>query len=232
MKMVCLTRLLPGVLGIIVLSLTSVAAQAELIYVGTNFDIEVSSPVDVGVTPLRAVILTAVGKNGFLPNTFDSTKSGFGGTGITTVGDSLHQVWEFGAFPTPILTLTADTIPQDLDTHFLIETGQYLAGALAPTENRPTTDLTEDPRAGFGNSMTGTFSLTGSGSPTWDFAYLVVPNGTEVFLDFEISGVDLDDNGYSDTVTGSLLVVPEPSMLLLLVLGALGLLVKRVLRGI
>ncbi len=135
MKMVCRTGLLPVVLGMVVLSLISVSAQAELVYVGTNFDISVSSPVNVGVTPLKAVTLTAIGKDGALPDTFDSTKSGSGGTGITTASDLLHQVWEGGFSQTPTLTLAGDPIPQHLDSHFLIETGLYLPGVSPPDEN-------------------------------------------------------------------------------------------------
>lgn len=226
MKSVWRTRFLVAAFAIIGQMVSTGIAQATVISVGTNFDIEVSTPIEVGITPLWAVTLTAVGKNGALPNTFDSDKSGAGGTGITTVGDLLHQVWEYGTIATPTLTLLGDPTPisQEVDTHFLVETAD-IATMSPPAENKPTPYTVEDSRGGFGNSLTGTFSLLAVEQPRWDFAYFVVPAGTEVFFDFEIGA-----NGFDSETVGGSFVVPEPSTLLLLVLGALGLLYRRGVR--
>ncbi|HLA83327.1 MAG TPA: PEP-CTERM sorting domain-containing protein [Thermoguttaceae bacterium] len=227
MKTVRPSSFLPAALVVLGLALPIAVAEANVIFVGTHFDIEASSPVDVGITPLRAITLTAVGKNGALPNTFDSTFSGVGGTGITTSSNRLHQVWEFyGGLQTPTLTLAGDPtpVPQELDTHFLIRSNEYLlVDALAEDITLGSPEL--DTRDGFGSYLRGSFSLKGDLEQRWDFAYLVVKAGTEVFLDFEIGGVDavIPGKGYANSVGGSF-VVPEPSTLLLLILGVLGLL--------
>ena len=239
MKMVCLARFLLILLGIIGLSLIPVTAQADMIYTGTNFDIEVSTAVDLEESPsLMAVTLTAIGKGGVLPVTFDSTFSGTGGTGITTVGNSLHQVWRGDGSQTWHRTPMVEVGYDLLDTHFLDTTPMTITQS--PEENKLVSNLeTGDIYDGFGNHLVGAFAIQdvpANLQPTWDFAYIVVPSGTKVILNFELLGVDLEGDGYSDKVGGIpgsadvdtifFTVVPEPSMLLLLAMGALGLLVK------
>ncbi len=195
-------------------------AQADLIYTnvfaGTNFDIQVSNPVSLPGTSLEAVTLRAVGENGALPNTFDSDKSGRHGTGITTAVGDLNQIWFANVISTPTLTNVAYLSPTDqtLDTHFLV----YDNNLSIPAGLNPSEDL----NGGTGTFLKGTFTDITAASPSWDFAYLVVPNGTTVNLDFEIGAAGFA----SETVSGSF-TVPEPSALVLLAVGALGLLIGR-----
>jgi len=209
------------------IALSSPSAQADTIFTnvftGTNFDIQISNPVLVGGTPLEAVTLRALGKNGTVPNTFDSNKSGRGGTGITTATNALYQDWEFNAVKTPTLTLNVPgSINQALDSHFLVRTDDdYLIVVKAPDEDR-VANHTYDSNGGFGTFLTGTFSDTTTSSSSWDFAYLVVPNNTTLHLDFEIGGSGVS----SETVNSSFTVaLPEPSTLVLLGSSILGLLV-------
>jgi hypothetical protein len=159
--------------------------NAATIYVGNSFDIEATFL--VAISPeLRAFTLQAVGKNGAQPRVFDSTKSGQGGTGITTADSRLHQVWEGGFVPTPTLNLVAPaSIPQSLDSHFLVDTSSLFITHL-PAENRPLVDPALHPFAGYGSFLTGTFALVGPASSTWNFAYIVVPAGTKVDFNFEL----------------------------------------------
>ena len=201
------------------------------IYTGTNFAFQVSNPVVVGSTSLEAVTLRAVGKNGAVPNTFDSDQ---GGTGITTTTNALHQIWEFGAVQTPTLTLNVPgSINQALDSHFLVNLSNLVI-VHNPSEDR-VANPTYDPWGGFGTYLRGTFSILGTSSTSWDFAYLVVPSNTTVNFDFHIGGfipaVPNNQSVSSDYVSGSFTVVPEPSTLVLLGSGILGLLVYRRRRG-
>lgn len=195
-------------------------AQAGVVFSGTYFDIQASSPVNVGVTPLRAITLTVIGKAGYNPKGFDSVVDG--GTGITTVGNKLHQIYQDGTEKTPTLTLDGDydPIPQDLDTHFLVSLSSILA-TTAPSENRPTADTTEHVYGGFGYKLTGVFSLTGVANPNWDLAYLVVPNGTTVNLNFVLAGVRTAAPPACSESVHATFTVPEPTSLALLVAGLL-----------
>ena len=161
-------------------------AVAKTLYVGTNIGLVASNPVPVGQA-LEAFTLSAVGSNGAVPSTFDSSNSGQGGTGITTVGNNLAQVWEFNSVPTPTQNLNMPgDIPQDIDTHFLVDSNQIFS-VVAPQENRIVPNPSEHPYAGFGNALWGTFSLPSQSSSTWSFAYIVVPLNTTVQFDFQLA---------------------------------------------
>ena len=203
------------------------AAQAELIftniYDGPNFTIQVSNPVELAGTTLEAVTLRAVGKNGALPNTFDSNKSGRGGTGITAT--ALHEIWPYNSSLNKTPTLDMDSDPENqfnqaLDTHFLVYSDN-LATVKSLSEDR-VSNHQYDAWGGYGTYLKGTFTDLTATNSTWDFAYLVAPSGTRVSLDFEIGAAGFD----SGTVSGSF-VVPEPSSLILLTAGAFGLLAYR-----
>jgi hypothetical protein len=197
-------------------------ARAEIIFSSTNFDIEVSVPVNVGSTPLNAVTLTAVGKNGYKPKGFDSTKSDFGGlgTGITTTGNLLHQVGlKIGEPPFFTINLFTPTnesnLAPTLDTHFLIDSGTYLS-TYGPSENMNVINTTDHAYGHYGDSLVGTFSLNSlPTSSTWNFAYLVVPNNTSVHFDFEILGALDSQTSASANVVCSY-TVPEPNCLILI----------------
>ena len=45
----------------------------------------------------------------------------------------------------------------------------------------------ENAWAGFGNALSGIFSLSSQSAATWDFAYVVVPLGSTVDFDFQIA---------------------------------------------
>ncbi len=191
-------------------------AQAEVVYSGTNFRIEESMPTDLG-TGLEAVTLTAIGQDPVSPYNPNGFDSGTGSNvGIWTASNALHQLWEFGVISTPTLTLSySGSIDQNLDTHFLISTGQYASVSNPPSE-------TKEQGGDFGNSLTGTFSITSTVHPTWDFAYLVVPVGTQVNLNFTIAGVRGVNNVdvASEVVNTSFTVTPEPGTITMLCAGA------------
>ncbi len=202
----------------LLLPLGNIASAENIVYSGTDFDVTVSDPVDVGIA-LKAVTLTATGKSGKLLSGFDGVSDGM--TGIVTQGDSLHQVWQIGALETPTLTQTeaVELIPAEIfntvDTHFLFEEAEIL-GTVNPTETRGVQNDSEHAYAGFGDQLTGTFVLNGVALPTWEFAYVVVPDGTEVTLDFDMSIL-----GQNPEFVSSSFLVPEPGTLMLLALGGL-----------
>ncbi len=189
------------------------------VWTGTNYQVQASAPTPVG-TSLLGVTLTAVGLNGAMPNAFDGVTGGM--TGITTVGTNLHQVFEFAfnGSPTPTLALIngANSVYYPIDSHFLVNPPAILP-VIAPSENQIVADPTEAPFAGFGNSLNGNFSLAGAPTPTWDFAYLVVPSGTTVNLDFRLA----DGSGtHPFEVISGTMQVPEPSSIVLLAVGLVG----------
>jgi hypothetical protein len=197
-------------------------AQADLvfsnIYDGTNFTIQASNPVAL-TGPLQAVTLRAVGKNGTLPNTFDGYKFDQTGTGITASG--LYEVWKSDDTATPTLTL-AQKVNYVLDSHFLVLDANVIMLNPADEDRNDPPDHLYDPLGGMGSYLTGTFVLKVTQNATWDFAYLVVPVGATVNLDFEIGAADVD----SETVNCSF-GVPEPSTVVLLAVSVFGLLLYR-----
>ncbi len=209
------------------------SARASTIWTGTHVEVDVSAPVHVGIG-LEAVTLTAVGLGGALPNAFDGVGSvGDPHTGITTSGDGLHQVFEFGyqAAQTPTLTVISpgDAAYQPIDTHFLV----YNAGIIPapgedPLENQLVQYTVENPDGGFGNSLTGAFASTLAPTSSWDLAYIVTLPGTTVNLDFYLAFSAI--NITHELVGASFTIVPEPSALVLLLLGAATVLVARVAR--
>jgi hypothetical protein len=176
----------PFFMAAIMLCPTAAFAQWAL-YDGTNINLVASNPVPVGLA-LEAFTLTADGLNGAVPNTFDSSNSGQGGTGITTVGTNLAQVWEFnGLVPTPTQNLVIPgDIPQNIDTHFLVNSNSIFS-VVAPQENLLVANPTENPAAGFGNALWGTFAVPSQAATNWDFAYVVVPLNTTVNFDFQLA---------------------------------------------
>ncbi|MFV2074189.1 MAG: hypothetical protein ACC742_16295 [Thermoanaerobaculales bacterium] len=179
----------------LLLDLGSTAVAAVVVFPGNNFDVVITPEGNVGTTPLKALRISVQGKNGSLPNTFDSTKGDHPGPfpGISTVGNGLHQVWEFGGVvmtPTHDLAGDPNGLPQEIDSHFLVDTSP---NGDVQTLRSPDEDMVlgsiEDPRAGFGSFLRGTFFLrVGYEAPTWDLAYVVVPPETQLLLDFDLAG--------------------------------------------
>lgn len=214
-----------AVASVIFAAAIATSSHAATIYTGTNFRIDVSNPTPVG-SALQSVTLTAIGLNGTLPSAFDGTSSGK--TGITTSDNSLHQVWEFGAVATPTLNLVdagSNAQYQPIDTHFLLLSANIVPVS-APTENRPVANAAETPNGGYGNQLTGAFSLSGSAASTWNFAQIVVPAGTVLSMYFAIGATSGEELVGSSDQPLRFQVVPEPSSWLLLVI-ALGSLLLR-----
>jgi hypothetical protein len=209
------------------------SARAEqVVYSGTSFNIEVSSTVDLGIGSLAGITLTAVAVGDYKPNGFDSVTSILG---ITTTDSKLHQIYQvydedLSTNRTPTLTLDESQsyqpspFPYNLDTHFLIttgETGNSIPGGIIPNENRTTTSSPVS-YGGYGNKLYGQFVMKGAPSTSWDFAYLVAPIGTQVNLNFTLTGVKGAANEFvtSEAVTGSFTVTPEPGTITMLCTGA------------
>ncbi len=203
---------------LVICALLSLCASAHgaTVWTGTNFRVDASAATPVGVG-LYGVTLTAVGLNGALPNAFDGFTGG--GTGITTVGNHLAQVTEFTPLgsqtPTLQLQVPGDSVYYPIDTHFLVEPPQILVIS-PPSETINVADSTEAPNAGFGDSLNGSFTLAGGAAATWDFAYLVVPDGTGIDLNFRLAAPSVA----FETVQSSF-AVPEPSTLALFLVGLL-----------
>jgi hypothetical protein len=205
-------------------------AQAEIIFTSPNLDIVASAPINVGTTPLKAVTLTAIGYNNYKPKTFDSTKSDFGGggNGITTpAGNLLHQVgWKIDEAPfyTDLYTPTnSPNLALTLDTHFLIDSNTY-SSSYGPSETMNVANTADSIYGHYGDSLVGTFSLNSlPTSPTWNFAYIVVPNNAVVHLNFEIIARTVNGDQSLANV-GYFLAVPEPNVLILLGTFGIGLL--------
>jgi hypothetical protein len=208
------------------------SARAEqVVYSGTSFNIEVSSIVDLGIGSLEGITLTAVAVGDYKPNAFDSVTNALGITTSTT-DSKLHQIYQVyedtSTNRTPTLTLDESQpyqpspFPYNFDTHFLITDGNYLPGTISPNENRTTTTSPVS-YGGFGYKLYGTFTITGTPSPSWDFAYVVAPLGTQINLNFMIAGVKGANNEFvtSEAVTGSFTVTPEPGTITMLCAGAL-----------
>ncbi|MEX2113485.1 MAG: PEP-CTERM sorting domain-containing protein [Pirellulales bacterium] len=200
---------------LIVCALLSLCASAQgaTIWTGANFRVDASAPVPVG-NALQGVTLTAIGLNGALPNAFDGVTGG--ATGITTAGNLLSQVYEFAPMgsPTPTLALIQPVLNAQfypIDSHFLVDPPAIIS-TVAPNENQLVANNTEAPNAGYGNSLTGQFALSGAPAASWAFAYLAVPDGTTVNLNFRIA----DGGGqFANELVETSLVVPEPSTMLL-----------------
>jgi hypothetical protein len=193
-------------------------AHGATIWTGTNYRIDASAPVPVGIA-LNAVTLTAVGLNGANPSAFDGVGGGL--TGITTSANELHQIWIADVVPTPTLDFL-DGVAEPIDSHFLVTSAEILLGT-APSE-----DFVAEPgniehaNSGYGTFLTGEFALNTPADTTWDFAYLVVPAGTEVFLNFLIASAEKPNELVQESF-----IVPEPTSALLATLGALGIFVVR-----
>ena len=176
----------PKLFAVAVLLAGSAPAAGKTLYDGTHISVVASNPVPVGQS-LLGFTLSAIGSGGAIPNTFDSTNSGQGGTGIGTVGENLAQVWEFNAVQTPTSNLNVPgDIPQDIDTHFLVDSNAIFS-VVPPKENRVVPNTIENPYAGFGDALWGSFAVLSQSSSTWDFAYVVVPLDTTVLLNFQLA---------------------------------------------
>ncbi|MBN2581374.1 MAG: PEP-CTERM sorting domain-containing protein [Pirellulales bacterium] len=215
-----------------------------IIYSGDYFDILVSDPVDVESShTLKAVVLTASGqRTNSKPNTFDCTKSGSepSSLGIFTSGNHLHQVgWlkaDVPAAPVDIYTPTNESqFDEVLDTHFLINPPDVIISSPSPQENMPVQDAAFHEHGHYGSYLKGNFALQGLPSElpaTWEFARIVVPNGTEINFNFAIGGFAFEGGEYvgKDDKLSVSYVVPEPCTLGLLGMGALALWAYRRLR--
>jgi hypothetical protein len=214
-----------GIRSVVVCALVGLCATAHgaTVWTGTNFRVDASAPVAVGVN-LQAITLTVVGLNGALPNAFDGVTGG--ATGITTTGNLLAQVTEFAPLgaTTPTLTLSngANSVYYPVDTHFLVQPPAIIS-TVAPIETVVVADNTNTPApttgfGGYGDSLTGQFALSVAPATTWDFAYLAVPAGTAINLNFRIAG---SGGSFPNELVEASFLVPEPSTIWLVALGVL-----------
>jgi len=202
------------------------AATAETtVFFGITYDVVISAPMPVGdgTESLRAFTLAIVNTTGnamLNPAGFDGTAL-FGYTGIS---GKLHQQDVASLIRTP--TTDNTDLATDIDTHFLftmadvlavtapVETSGLLASGEAPNATGP---LAAFAQTSFGDNLTGDPALIGGATgPRWDLAYIVVPQGELITLDFVINGFD-----GSEDIFASFEVVPEPTSLSLLSIGAI-----------
>jgi len=152
-----------------------------------------------------------------------SNVGGFGLTGFTAGTAQLYQNWPVeGSFDTPAGDYkragTWRTSPA-IDTHFL-----FLDGAMtvpAGGELAEDNDWSIDGASGWGKYLTGTFGINPAyQSTSLDFVQIYANAGTLNYY-FEAAA------GNSKSTFQGTLVVPEPTTIALLGLGAVGLLKRR-----
>jgi hypothetical protein len=194
-----------------VFGLATSAGGATVFPVHTGTDFQWSmvdcGPVGTGAESLIGFILRVTnisGSSAKNPQAFDGhpdPNNPPGQTGITTPGgDGLHnEQYVTKAYTvTPSLTIWNVTwgIPASpIDSYFNLLDAN-LASVFAPSEPPAVTPSAEPPFyagdwTGFNNALQGTFGLKGTNpSADWDLAYLVVPVGTPIRVDCQVSGAD------------------------------------------
>ena len=216
-------------------------AGAATVNTGTNFAWDISSLAPVGdplVSPpdLVAFQLTLVnisGDSNKNPQAFDG-----GGdpndpvgerTGISTPGGAfLHNeqaIAGFSHIASPDIDAWTVTIGAPggsaLDSYFL---SPNMAVVFATAEDDVKLHQPYSPeipvyaaynmRCGWAPSLQGTFSLKGvNASPNWNLAYLVVPCGTQIRVDAEVSGGDGVKEQFDFTFNAVCDIIPVPAAL-------------------
>lgn len=218
----------------LVIGLAGSANAVTIVHSSTLFDWVISDSVAVGdgSESLVAFTLSIVNNSGIAndnPQAFDSRASSLGG-----ITGNLHQQHS--------TILSADTptdqetnFATDIDTHFLLDGVNHAfdSGTGGPLENyvslsseapnppNPAFDAFADVE--FGTFLTTTLTLTGAVGNTWDFAYVVVPGGSEV----GVNGQAASTQGVKDDIvdfnfTAPPIPVPAALAPVMLGLGVLG----------
>ena len=238
MKKLAVTMLIVG--------LVAGAADADMVvFSGATYDVSISDPVAVGdgsesLLAFTLTVTNTTGDPGFDVSAFDGgdiwppdpppapqePKSTYGG-----IMGILHQHYSATFDPPPEATsLLGSQYSTAIDTHFLFTTPQLISVAypaedvsLAPSAEATDASSPYDQFADtdFGEWLRGVFAATAA--PTMDLAYIVVPDGSVVTLDFFMSGRE----GGEYIGTSFPVPVPEPASMSLLALGGLALLRRR-----
>jgi len=189
-----------GVLAAVVALAAS--AHGEILVTGTNWEVSMSAPTPVGTgaESLVAVTLSVsniTGDAAFDPNAFGWHMKD--GTELIGIQGQLHQEWGFGGgLPTPSMKppFVGGPVGTPLDSHFLTENNLSPPGG-DPQEDMTPGTSTEPPTPGYGNGfgtfLKGDFTDPDVSGTTWDFAYLVVPEGSLLDLDAVFAGGDQEE---------------------------------------
>lgn len=242
----------------VVFALTG-SASGVVVYSGTNYDVEITTPVSVqglgtgaGSENLVGFTLTVVnssGNPGFNPQAYGGQPDPNNPGAPNGITGNLHQERSQPGLGlnTPsddTATGGSTTFATIIDSHFLHLGTEIIFGpGGAPQETYDVNPSTEPSALGladplrpfsetsFGDSLTGLFALTGAAGPTWDLAYLVVPDGSSVGFDGILAGGQSglpEERLTFDFIASA--PIPVPAALLPLTLG-LGVLGTRIRRG-
>jgi len=232
------------------LAAASAATAAETtVYVGAVYDVVIEdglSPMDVGLpNPGGENLVGVMLKIRNMRGTQRQDPGGFNGVdgalqGIYTDGPGLHNQ---KLMTTPTLDQEmATTVATLIDSHFNFLSTEVLFVGTPPSETNDLAPSVEPTDAvggwaamatcDFGNRLFGNFSMIGGaagdvdqdGDPTtWSLAWLAVPVGTTVYMNFNVTGIDP-----GEVIEGAFTVpVPEPATMSLLAIGGLGALIRR-----
>ena len=209
-----------------VLGMAVGASAQTTVHSGNIFDWVISDPICVGdgSENLVAVVLSIVNNSGDAnnnPQAFDSKASSF--AGIRSPGNMLHQEHS--------IALSDDT-PDDvgnfataIDTHFILDgvphafdslTGAPEEDYLSPSLEAPLAPIPFDAfsNRSFGNSLTMTATRTGAVGNVWDLAYIVVPDGSAVFVQGQVAtSAGQKDTTAEFTFNPTKEVIPTPAAL-------------------
>ena len=175
----------------------AVGASAQTtVHSGSLYDYVISAPqaAGSGAENLCSVILSIVNNSGDAtknPQAYDSLLGGLFGINGPTTNLHQHHGDAFPPFPATPTPIDGSSWADGMDTHYLLDgVGIIIAPGGNPIEDY-LVNSTEPPApiglTDFGNTLTGTFALTGAVAPQWDLAQIVVPDGSSVRFNAELA---------------------------------------------